>query len=163
MAKKALGGGTLLDQSHLFDLTRFFLGDIEGLTGVSTRYSDLEIETDDFGEMILKMNSGIYASLHIDLFTKVEREFYQVTGADGTLEWNLGKRTITRYVSGQAPEVLAQGGNYNDMYIGELQYFLAALRGEQLDPLAASLDDGRKVMDVVMAVRASNIAEFVSL
>ena len=163
MAKAALGGGTLLDQSHLFDLTRFFLGDIEALTGISAKYSDLEIETDDFGEMVLRMRDGFYASLHIDLFTKVDREFFQVTCAEGVLEWNIGKRTITRLIPGQEPEVLMQGGNYNDMYLGELDHFLAGLGGQAGDPLAASLDDAKKVMDVVLAVRRSGLGELVSL
>jgi predicted dehydrogenase len=163
MAKAALGGGTLLDQSHLFDLTRFFLGDIDTLMGVSMKYSDLEIETDDFGEMMLWMREGYYASLHIDLFTKVEREFFQVTCAEGVLEWNIGKRTITKFVPGQEPEVLLQGGNYNDMYLAEMAHFTAGLEGGAGDGLAASLEDARKVMDVVQAVRRSQLREQVAL
>lgn len=162
MSKKELGGGTLLDQSHLFDMTRWFLGDIEGLTGISTKYSDLEIDTDDFGEMIFKMKSGVYASVHIDLYTKVWREFYQITCQDGTVEWDINKRKLYLTKHGQEQECILEGKDYNQMYIDESAYFLKGVtEGPSVD--GPKMDDGKKAMDVVCAVRESNGHSFISL
>lgn len=161
MAKKALGGGTLLDQSHLYDMTRMFLGEIRTVMGVSRKDSDLEIETDDFGEFLFHLDSGVYVSMHIDLFTRPWREFYQVTGSDGVLEWDIGRKTIARFTVDGTRTVVATGADYNAMYVNEIAYFLAGVRGEQ--PHGPRFADGVKVMDVIEAIRASNGERLVRL
>lgn len=161
MAKKALGGGTLLDQSHLYDMTRMFLGEIRTVMGVSRKDSDLEIETDDFGEFLFHLDSGVYVSMHIDLFTRPWREFYQVTGSDGVLEWDIGRKTIARFTVDGTRTVVATGTDYNAMYVNEIAYFLAGVRGEQ--PHGPRFADGVKVMDVIEAIRASNGERLVRL
>ena len=161
MAQKRLGGGTLLDQSHLFDMARFFFGDVAGLAGVSLKCSDLEIDTDDFGEFYLEMKSGMRLSMHIDLFTQPDREFFQVTGTKGTLEWVLNKRVI-RLLTPEKEEVVCKDIPYDRMYVTEMQHFLAeADKG----PHTAwpSLDDARAAMDVVEAIRISGMRSFVTL
>jgi predicted dehydrogenase len=162
MAKKALGGGTLLDQSHLFDITRMFLGEIRGLYGISTRQSHLEIETDDFGEIVLEMASGVRVSLHIDLFSQPPRRDYHVMGATGTLQWNMGTNTVTHLVQQGIHEVIECEKDKNAMYMDELAYFL---RGIEADgPIEGpTLLDGRAAMDVVQAVRESRGTRYVEL
>jgi predicted dehydrogenase len=173
MAKKALGGGTLLDQSHLFDITRMFLGDIRGLYGISTRQSDLEIETDDFGELVLDIASGARVSLHIDLFSQPPRRHYHVMGSKGTLQWDITKNTVTHIVQEDGQEEVIrkvipcdrdEHGEYdkNAMYMEELAYFL---RGIEADgPIEGpTLVDGRAAMDVVQAVRESRGTRYVEL
>jgi predicted dehydrogenase len=162
MAKKALGGGTLLDQSHLFDLTRMFLGEIRGVYGVSTRHSCLEIETDDFGELVLEMKSGIHVSLHIDLFSQPRREYYHVMGAGGTLQWDMYANTVTHLVQEGVREVFDCGKDKNAMYVEELRYFVQGI--EANGPIdGPTLSDGKAAMDVVVAVRESQGRRYVSL
>lgn len=153
MAKKALGGGTLLDQSHLYDMTRMFLGEIRTVMGISRKDSDLEIETDDFGEFLFHLESGVYVSVHIDLFTRPWREFFQVTGSEGVLEWDIGRKTITRFAHDGTSELLLQGTDYNAMYVNEVAYFLAGVRGERPD--GPGFADGVRVMQVIDAIRTS--------
>lgn len=162
MAKKALGGGTLLDQSHLFDLTRMFLGEIRGLYGISTKVSGLEIETDDFGEVVLEMESGIYVSLHMDLFSQPRREYYHVMGARGTLQWDIYPNTVTYSGQEGVREVFDCGSDKNAMYVEELRFFWRGIEtaGAMSGP---SLADGRAAMDVVLAVRESRGRRYVSL
>jgi predicted dehydrogenase len=173
MAKKALGGGTLLDQSHLFDLTRMFLGEIRGLYGISTRQSDLDIETDDFGEVVLDMASGVRVSLHIDLFSQPPRRHYHVMGSKGTLQWDITTNTVTRLVQKDRQQAVIEEFiecdrdtnemyDKNAMYMGELAYFL---RGIEADgPIdGPTLLDGRAAMDVVQAVRESRGTRYVPL
>ena len=162
MAKRALGGGTLLDQSHLFDLTRMFLGEIEGLYGVSTRQSHLEIETDDFGEVVVRMERGIHVSLHMDLFSQPRREYYHVMGAGGTLQWDIYPNTVTHLVQEGVRDVFDCGKDKNAMYVEELRYFLRGVEaGGPID--GPSLVDGKAAMDVVVAVRESRGTRYVSL
>ncbi len=162
MAKRALGGGTLLDQSHLFDLTRMFLGEIEGLYGVSTRRSHLEIETDDFGEVVVRLAQGSHASLHMDLFSQPRREYYHVMGARGTLQWDIYPNTVTHLVQEGVREVFDCGKDKNAMYVEELRYFLRGLdAGGPIE--GPSLMDGKAAMDVIVAVRESRGERYVAL
>ncbi len=162
MAKKALGGGTLLDQSHLFDLTRMFLGEVRGLYGVSSRQSQLKIETDDFGEVVLEMESGIHVSLHMDLFSQPRREYYHVMGASGTLQWDIFPNTVTYLVQEGVREVFDCGKDKNAMYVEELRYFLHGL--EAGGPVGGpDLLDGKTAMDVVVAVRESQGRRYIAL
>jgi predicted dehydrogenase len=162
MAKKALGGGTLLDQSHLFDLTRMFLGEIRGLYGVSTRHSGLEIETDDFGEVVLEMQSGMHVSLHMDLFSRARREYYQVVGASGTLHWDIFPNTVTHLGPDGVRDVFECGTDKNAMYVEELRYFLRGIEaGGPID--GPGLADGKATMDVIVAVRESQGRQYVAL
>ena len=162
MAKKTLGGGTLLDQSHLFDLTRMILGDVRAIYGISRKVSDLEIETDDFGEFVLSMQGGATVSLHIDLFTRPWREFFQLTGLEGTLKWNITTRTLVRRSEEDGEREVMVGGDYNQMYVGETAYFLDAIRkdGRVEGP---TLADGRAVMDLISAVRRPNGVDQIEL
>lgn len=162
MAKKALGGGTLLDQSHLFDLTRMFLGEIRGLYGISTRHSHLEIETDDFGELVLEMKSGIHVSLHMDVFSQPRREYYHIMGASGTLQWDIYLNTVTYLIQQGVQEVFDCGKDKNAMYVEELRYFLRGI--EAGGPIEGpNLLDGKAAMDVVFAVRESKGKRYVTL
>ena len=47
MAKKNLGGGALLDESHWIDLMVWFFGLPQSIIGKVEKISDLDIETDD--------------------------------------------------------------------------------------------------------------------
>jgi predicted dehydrogenase len=162
MAKKALGGGTLLDQSHLFDLTRMFLGEVRGLYGVSTRQSALEIETDDFGEILLDTAGGARVSLHMDLFSQPRREYYQVIGAKGTLHWDIFPNTVTHSGQDGVRRVWECGTDKNAMYMEELGYFLRgnAAGGPIEGP---GLVDGKAAMEMVVAVRQSRGTRYVAL
>lgn len=155
MSKLALGGGTLLDQSHLYDMTRWFFGEMTEVFGLSDRRGPLEIETDDYGEFLFTMASGLQSSVHIDLFTRPWREFYQVSGERGTLEWNINRRTLTLAVDDRPAEVVMRGEDYNQMYIGELGYFLAAVTSGGNPPPGPRFDDGLRTMQIIEAIRES--------
>lgn len=155
MSKKHLGGGTLLDQSHLYDMTQWFFGDFESVFGITKKHSYLEMDTDDFGEFLFNMKSGINVSVHIDLFTRNWREFFQVTGETGTLTWDIHTRKIILENEKKEKTILMEGIDYNQMYINELDYFVRQLRsgGKESGPV---YDHGQRVVEVIDAIRKSS-------
>ncbi len=154
MAKKKLGGGTLLDQSHLYDMALWFFGDIESVFGITKKHSDLEIETDDFGEFIFTMKSNFNVSIHIDLFTRPWREFFQVSGTEGTLTWDIHTRKIIHETVDNKKEILIEGKDYNQMYVNEVNYFIDQIKanGAQQGP---KFQDGKRVVEIIDAIRLS--------
>ncbi|HJN37474.1 MAG TPA: Gfo/Idh/MocA family oxidoreductase [Gammaproteobacteria bacterium] len=154
MSKKSLGGGTLLDQSHLYDMVLWFFGEVKSVFGISKKHSDLEMDTDDFGEFIFNCKSGLDVSVHVDLFTKKFREFFQVTCEKGTLNWDIGARKIYAETEGKV-EILAEGKDYNQMYINEMKYFIEQVKnkGSLKGP---NFNDGIKVLHLIEAIRNSS-------
>ncbi len=155
MAKKNLGGGTLLDQSHLYDLAMWFFGDIQSVLGVTTKYSNLEIETDDFGEFIFKMRSKLMVSVHVDLFTRPFRESFMVTCEKGTLIWDIHTRQIFFDDINNKREILFEGSDYNEMYVNEMIYFIDQVK--QKGTLEGPhFDQGKRVVEIIDAIRRSS-------
>jgi predicted dehydrogenase len=139
-----------------------FLGEIRGLYGISVRQSHLEIETDDFGEIVLEMERGPRVSLHIDLFSQPRREYYHIMGASGTLQWDITANTVTHLVQQGVRDVVECGKDKNAMYIEELRYFLRGI--EAGGPIEGpTLLDGRAALDVIVAVRESRGTRYVAL
>ena len=66
MAKKDLGGGSLLDQSHIIDLCIWLFGDIESVFGQFSKISNLEVETDDYTNAIINFKNGVKCFIHQD-------------------------------------------------------------------------------------------------
>lgn len=155
MSKKALGGGTLLDQSHLYDMALWFFGDIHSVLGITMKHSELEIETDDFGEFIFSMTSKLMVSIHIDLFTRHFREFFMVTCENGTLTWDIHTRKIIFDGIDNNREILMEGLDYNQMYVNEVSYFIEQInkKGSLAGP---TYDQGKRVVEIIDAIRTSS-------
>ncbi|HEX4995543.1 MAG TPA: Gfo/Idh/MocA family oxidoreductase, partial [Methylomirabilota bacterium] len=67
MAKKAQGGGVLLDECHAFDWMQWLCGPITGVCSVVGTFSDLEVETDDVCEVIARFGPRAVGSIHLDM------------------------------------------------------------------------------------------------
>ncbi len=161
IAKAELGGGTLLDQSHILDLTNMFLGTPSTVFGISRQISDLDLETDDFGEIVVRTENNTTASLHISLYAWPRRETYQVTGTGGSVMWSLDANTVTFSPIDGTEETFPFGADHearNIMYVNEVRAFLAAVNGSEVAPSSeptGGLASGILVMRMIEAVRKS--------
>ena len=72
-ARRALGGGVLLDSIHSFDTLRWMLGEPAEVTGMLGRVSDLEIDTEDVAAAIVRLESGALVALNKDTGQEVWR------------------------------------------------------------------------------------------
>lgn len=73
-AKKEEGGGVLLDLSHEIDYIQFLLGEIEIISSINTKISDLEINSDDICSVLAKTTNNTIINFTIDYISK---EFIQ--------------------------------------------------------------------------------------
>jgi len=65
-ANKHLGGGVILDGIHEIDYIRWFLGEIRQVFCFAGKFSNLEIDTEDIAEILLKFETGAIAEIHLD-------------------------------------------------------------------------------------------------
>ncbi|MBI4488557.1 MAG: Gfo/Idh/MocA family oxidoreductase [Deltaproteobacteria bacterium] len=155
MSKEDQGGGAILDMSHEIDYLRWFFGDVEELTAVVTKVSDLDIDTDDLSEVILRFCSGLLGSLHLDLLQRVYRRTSTIIGTEGTITWDYNAHAVQLYTAGSGRwQTFEYAFDRNAYFIEELKHFLACLRGEA-EP-KVDFEDGRKTLKVVLAAKQSS-------
>lgn len=72
-AKKAEGGGVLLDLSHEIDYIQWLFGTIREVKSYQLKISDLEIDSDDCVTCIAKTSNNVIVSVSMDYISKITR------------------------------------------------------------------------------------------
>ncbi|HEY9584300.1 MAG TPA: Gfo/Idh/MocA family oxidoreductase [Candidatus Paceibacterota bacterium] len=134
-AKKALGGGIILDDIHEFDLL-FWLNDFSEVLKhkiISGRSGSLEIETEDQAVGTFLFKNGVLGTVRCDYLSKKYRRNCLVLGEAGSLYWDFNDNDVWLLTKDKA-EKLFSIKNYdtNQMYKDELQYFFDRVeKGEE--------------------------------
>ncbi|MDA1129419.1 MAG: Gfo/Idh/MocA family oxidoreductase [Chloroflexi bacterium] len=161
MAHADLGGGLLLDASHEIDSLMWFLGDVQEVSAMGGKLSDLEIDGADVFKVIMKMKSGAMASLHLDCLQPTYTRMYRLAGEDTSLMWDcpkgradtsLGRLQTFDSGLGRFKSVRLRG-DPQDTYVEELRDFLRCVRTGQA-PLVG-LEQGIRVIEVIEAIKSS--------
>ncbi|MGE0479635.1 MAG: Gfo/Idh/MocA family protein [Phycisphaerae bacterium] len=154
MARRELGGGALLDESHLLDLLHWLLGPPVRVAGAVEKVSNLEIDADDHVDARLEYASGARALVHLDLYTRPHEKSLRVVGDQGTLlwTWEPNRLALARDCTGEFRpiEFLCER---NEMFVAAAREFLAVVRDGA--PPSCTLADGCAVMRVIAALRTS--------
>jgi predicted dehydrogenase len=161
---EAAGGGELLDQGvHVLDLSRWFLGDFQEVTGYTARWFWNIGPLEDNGFALLRTAGGRIASIHTS-WTQWKNQFvFEVFGRDGFvrvdgLGGSYGPERLTlgrrRPESGPPDIQVEEFTGPDNSWRAEWDEFLASIR-EQREPLANG-DDGLKALELVSAVYESS-------
>lgn len=145
-------GGILLDASHEIDYVQWLAGEVESVSAVLAKTSDLEMEAEDTALLTLRHRGGVLSQVHLDCVQRGYTRGCKVVGTEATLVWGLrdgvrltrdGKTWLERPVVPDA----------NDMYVEELRHFLDVVVG-RAEPL---VDVGRAaaVLAVIEAAKRS--------
>ncbi len=155
MAKKAQGGGVLLDECHAFDWMQWLCGPIAGVFSVVGTFSDLEVETDDVCEVIARFGPRTVGSIHLDMVDRSARGEVEIIGTTGTVLVDLEGHSIRVYDQATRKwETFTLEPSYDRMYIDEIDHFFACVeRGQK--PLV-DLRDGYRVQRIIDACARSS-------
>ena len=155
MAQKKLGGGSILDQSHIMDLIHYLFGNFKSVTAYNNKISNLEIEADDIAEMIVELENGILASIHTDIFGRKHTKSMEVKGSKGNIFWDFYKNTVSIYnAETKTTEIEDNFDNdFNKVYVEELKYFIDCCKNNiQAQP---NLDVGIDTMKLILSSEES--------
>ena len=155
MAQKKLGGGSILDQSHIMDLIHYLFGNFKSVMAYNNKISNLEIEADDIAEMIVELDNGILASIHTDIFGRKHTKSLEVKGSKGNIFWDFYKNTVSIYnAQTKITEIENNFDNdFNKVYIEELKYFIDCCNNNvQAEP---NLDVGIDTMKLILSSEES--------
>mgnify|MGYP006077207461 CR=1 FL=1 len=155
MAKKELGGGSILDQSHIMDLIGYLFGNFKEVYAVNTNLSSLEISTDDISEMIIHMESGSLASIHTDIFGRGHKKYVEVKAENGNILIDFLDNTVSIYnAESKSTEVFNKfPKDFNLNYIDEINNFISSCNKKA--KVMTSLEEGVKTMNLILAAKKS--------
>lgn len=154
-ARSGLGGGILLD-SHEFDYMSWFLGKIDHVFCMAGKVSDLEIETEDTAEVILRFRSGTVGEIHLDYTQRAYQRNYEFFGEEGTLKWDFHERRVWMYsAQTKSWEVFPEpiGYDLNSMYVEEMRHFIDCVRSGK--PTIMDIHSGVKILQAILAAKES--------
>ena len=160
-ARRAEGGGILLEGVHELDYLGWLGGDIAVTAAVMGHVSDLDIESEDYALITLQFKSGAAGQVHLDYLSPRKLRGCEIVGVDGARRWTSeGKAPehvrVTRATGADADEVLYESLAYdgNEMYLAEVRHFLACLDGRETPLLDA--DGAARVLDLALAAREAS-------
>ena len=154
-AKKELGGGIILDGSHEIDYLYWLTGDVNDVFCFADKISDLEVETEDTAEILLRFSNGAIGEIHLDFTQRVYSRNCKIIGEKGTLIWDFGEQTVRFYLANSKEwEIYDVDSDANLMYIEEMKHFLECIDNSSI-PLIDAIQ-GRRVLEIALAAKESS-------
>lgn len=151
-AQAALGGGILLDGSHEIDYVRWLAGEVAAVSATTARLSDLEMDVEDTAALIVRFRTRAIGEIHLDCVQRGYSRRCVLIGSEATVRWDVTSGlSITARDGGVSHEPLVP--QPNDPYVAEMRAFLDGDVTRH-----ANLADGRRVVEIVEAARASAAA-----
>ncbi len=157
----ALGGGVLLELSHEIDYLRWLFGEVEWVSAIQRKQSDLEIEAEDTAHLVLGFAgaagaSPVIAALNMDFVRHDTTRRCTVIGETGSLRWDALAGTIEIYEQGGSAwePIFTHQHQRDDSYRAEWRHFLECLNKGGAP--AVTGHDGLAVLRIIEAARQSS-------
>lgn len=126
-ARKATGGGIILDGIHEFDLL-FWLNDfapVKESKFLFGKSGKLDIDTEDNSIASFIFQNGVLGSVRSDYLQQRYNRNCKVVGEKGNLFWDFTENIVWFETDGKRKKLFeAKGYDINDMYRDEIAYFL---------------------------------------
>jgi predicted dehydrogenase len=162
-AKKAMGGGIILDASHEIDYVRWLAGEVKSVFCAAGKLSDLRVETEDTAEIIMNFRNNLIAEVHLDFIQRGYARSCKIIGEKGNIIWDYPEKCVKTYLARvNRWETYNVKAEPNDMYLDEIKHFIRNIRLKK-NPLVDGIE-GVKTLKVALAAKKSaKIGRVVSL
>jgi predicted dehydrogenase len=154
-ARRDLGGGVILDLIPELDYVRWLVGEVCQIACFAGHVSDLEIETEDVAEILLHFENGVIGNVHMDYIQRSPSRTCRIVGEEGNIVWDYYANEVRLFETRKPGwQVFRQEGfERNDMFVAEMQHFLACLEGRE-SPVV-DVEEGAKILRLALAARES--------
>jgi predicted dehydrogenase len=129
-ARRALGGGIVLDAIHEIDYALALAGPVEHVHGECVSSGTLDIDVEDVADIILRHAHGIQSHVHLDYLRRIYSRSCTVVGSDAQITWDVPRAVVERSREpGGPPETVVAGidADPNAQYVAEMRHMLAAM------------------------------------
>lgn len=161
-AQRCLGGGVLLELSHELDYLRWLFGEVDWVSAVLGRQSDLETDVEDTAHLTLgfapRGGARVIANLNMDFIRHDTTRVCTVIGSRGTLRWDAVASRVEFFDSEQKSwQILFSEPPEHDVsYRAQWCAFLDCITNTS--PASPGGTDGLAVLDIIEAARRSDAA-----
>ncbi len=155
-ARADLGGGVVNTLSHPLDYLRWLLGEVESVSAWTGKLSQLELDVEDYADILIRFTGGEAASVHLDYYQRPSSHTLEFTCEDGRISWDnaTGEARVFHAQSGAGSLLVPpEGFDRNQMFLDEMETFVRLCQGETLPH--CTLVDGIRVQELVLAVKQS--------
>jgi CMP-N,N'-diacetyllegionaminic acid synthase len=149
-AKKKLGGGVLLDLSHELDYLQWLFGNIEIQYCKSKKLSNLDIETDDFLNLVGKTKKALSFQLTLNYFTRKPTRQIYIDGKNISMQADLIKKQVIYYEGNKKRIYNFVNSNRNSEYKAQ---HLAILSNKFKDKLC-TFEEGKQIMYLINKIKS---------
>ncbi len=155
-ARKDLGGGVVNTLSHPFDYLRWLLGEAESVSAVTSKQSDLELDTEDHCDATLRFENSALATVHLDYYQRPASHAFSITCAQAAISWDnaSGNAMVMRADSSVEELRVPAGFERNTLFLDEMRHFIALCQGGVNS--CCSLEDGITAQKIALAVHQSS-------
>jgi len=160
-ARNNLGGGALLELSHEIDYLRWIFGEVEWVTAILSKQSELDIDVEDTAHLVFGFTPKIedkiqlIASVNLDFIRHDTTRLCTAIGDMGSLRWNGLAGTVEQFNMEKKTWDEVYHDKKEDSYVSEWKHFLKCLSGH--DKPLISGKDGLKVVEIIEAARQSSL------
>ena len=156
MAKKSLGGGSLLDQSHLIDMCHFLFGEVNEIKScLNMKISDLKVDTDDLVNMNVKFKNGIHGNIHQDMIGRKHQKNLEIICKEGNILWDVYNLSVeVFYAKSKKVKIYKFGKDHNKMYENQTRHMIKIIR--KIEKPKITLEDGIHTMKIIQNAKKSS-------
>ena len=143
------------------DFARWIFGEIAEVACLNDKVSSLEISSDDAAILVVRFQSGVVGTIHMDIFGRAYQKSMEAIGEKGNLRWDFYKNQVALYHGDERRwEIFQFSQERNFMFLEEAKHFLDCISNEAAPPVDGK--DGLKTLKCVMAsVESSRTRQFV--
>jgi CMP-N,N'-diacetyllegionaminic acid synthase len=151
-AKKNLGGGVLLDLSHELDYVQWLFGKIEIEHCKSKKLSNLNIETDDFLNLIGKTKKIPSIQITLNYFTRKPTRQIFIDGKNISVQADLINKKVVYHDGNKKRIYNFRNSDRNSEY---RKQHLAILTNKCTDKLC-TFKEGKKIVSLINQIRSKS-------
>jgi len=154
-AKREMGGGVLSDfATHSLDYIQWLMGEVSELFCFCDKLSDLEIETDDTSEILLRFKDKSIAEVHSNCFQRDYSSRCELIGNSGTIAWDYVKNEVRLFRADKKKwEIFTDKCERDNLFYFQAINFVDAIKGK--DTLPVSGESGMETLKVVLSAYES--------
>ena len=146
-ARKALGGGIILDAIHELNLVRHLFGDVAEISCFHTNTGALQADVEDCAAMMLRMHDRVIGEVHLDYLQRQYSRSLKIVGEHGNAIADFKTGSLHFFSKDETEQLysIASDWDSNSMYVDEMKHFLASVssRTSTACPVAAGAEDLR--------------------
>ncbi len=155
-ARKDLGGGVVLTLTHALDYARMIFGEVNEISAMTGKLGDLELNVEDTAEIMLRFESGIIGSVHLNYNQRPAKHTLEIVCTKGTIRFDQANINLEVYFSEEEiwrQYPLPSNFKRDDLFRKQMAHFLEVVEGKEKP--ACTLHDGIQAQKIAMRVLQS--------